>query len=158
VTVVGTTGARQRAAVIAGAQAFVYPALSDATALPALEALAVGVPVVSSKTGALPETVGSAGIVVEPRDAARMASALEAVWAKGALSTQLISHARRRAASPQRTWADVARETRLAYLAAANAPAASPIDSASSASGDDAQPEAAEESRVRSVIRRFALR
>ena len=141
ITVVGTTGARQRAAVIAGSQAFVYPALSDATALPALEALAVGVPVVSSKTGALPETIGSAGIVVEPRDAARMAAALEAVWAEGALASQLVSHAQRRAASAQRTWSDVARETRLAYLAAVE---------------HEAEPGSS--SRMRSVIARFALR
>lgn len=141
ITVVGTTGARQRAAVIAGSQAFVYPALSDATALPALEALAVGVPVVSSKTGALPETIGSAGIVVEPRDAARMAAALEAVWAEGALASQLVSHAQRRAASAQRTWSDVARETRLAYLAAVE---------------HEAEP--GSPSRMRSVIDRFALR
>ncbi len=150
ITVVGTTGARQRAAVIAGSQAFVYPALSDATAVPALEALAVGVPVVSSKTGALPETIGSAGIVVEPRDAARMAAALEAVWAKGPLASQLSSHAQRRAASPQRTWSDVARETRLAYLAATEheASRASPRP--------DAEP--VRRGRVRSVIGRIALR
>ena len=141
ITVVGTTGARQRAAVIAGGVAFVYPALSDATALPALEALAVGVPVVSSKTGALPETIGSAGIVVEPRDAARMAAALEAVWAEGALASQLVSHAQRRAASAQRTWSDVARETRLAYLAAV-----------------ELEAEPGSPSRMRSVIDRFALR
>ena len=141
ITVVGTTGARQRAAVIAGGVAFVYPALSDATALPALEALAVGVPVVSSKTGALPETIGSAGIVVEPRDAARMAAALEAVWSEGALASQLVSHAQRRAASAQRTWSDIARETRLAYLTAV-----------------EHQAEPGAQSRMRSVIDRFALR
>jgi glycosyltransferase involved in cell wall biosynthesis len=118
VTIVGVTGARQRASVVAGADAFVYPALSDATAIAALEALAVGVPVISSKTGALPETVGSAGIVVEPRDPARMASALEAMWAGGPLARQLRDHAQRRALADQRTWADVARETRVAYARA----------------------------------------
>ena len=109
VTIIATTGARQRAAVIGGGDAFVYPALTEATALPALEALAMGVPVISSRTGALPETVGSAGIVVEPRDPARMASALEAIWAAGPLARQLRDHAERRARSPQRTWSDVAR-------------------------------------------------
>jgi glycosyltransferase involved in cell wall biosynthesis len=150
ITVVGTTGARQRAAVIAGSQAFVYPALADATAVPALEALSVGVPVVSSKTGALPEAIGSAGIVVEPRDAARMAAALEAVWARGPLASQLVSHAQRRAASTQRTWSDVARETRLVYLAAAA------HDATRSSPTQDAEP--ASRGRVRSVIERIALR
>ena len=141
VTIVSTTGARQRAAVIGAAEAFVYPALSEATALPALEALAAGVPVISSKTGALAETVGSAGIVVEPRDPARMASALDAIWAAGPLARQLRDHATRRAGSHQRTWSDVARETRVAYALAAE----------SAAREDSEQP-------PRSGFRRFALR
>jgi glycosyltransferase involved in cell wall biosynthesis len=145
VSVVGMTGARQRAAVVAGAEAFVYPALTDATAISVLEALATGVPVISSKTGALPEAVGSAGIVVEPRDPARMASALEAIWAGGPLARQLHDHADRRAdASVSRTWADVARETRIAYSkASVNS---QPV-------GDDR-----EVNSRRSGFRRFAIR
>jgi glycosyltransferase involved in cell wall biosynthesis len=119
VTIAATTGPRQRAALMAGAEAFVYPALTEATALPVLEALTLGVPVISSRTGALPETVGSAGIVVEPRDPARMFSALEAVWSAGPLARQLRGHAERRAEAAQRTWSDVARDTRLAYASAA---------------------------------------
>ena len=147
VTIVATTGARQRAAVIAGSEAFVYPALAEATALPALEALVVGVPVISSRTGALPETVASAGIVVEPRDPARMASALEAIWAAGPLARQLRDHAARRAGGPQRTWQDVARETRVAYAQAAGS-------AASNSGGEKADPDG----RARSGFRRFALR
>jgi len=150
VRTVTTTGARQRAAVIGGAQAFVYPALAEATALPALEALAMGVPVISSRTGGLPEAVGSAGIVVEPRDPARMASALEAMWAGGPLARQLREHAARRAGSVQRTWRDVARETRLAYAQAAQS-GVSPADDAEPTDTADSEP-------VRSGFRRFALR
>ncbi|MGI8928292.1 MAG: glycosyltransferase [Candidatus Limnocylindrales bacterium] len=109
----------ERAHVIAGAEAFVYPALSEATALPVLEALSLGIPVVTSRAGALPESVGSAGIVVEPRDASRLAAAIEAVWDTGSLADQLRRQARRRAESSTRTWSDVARETREVYAAAA---------------------------------------
>ena len=119
VRVITVADTLQRAALLANAQAFVYPVLSDATGQPALEALAAGVPVVGSRVGAVPETIGSAGIVVEPRDVSRMAAALEAVWATGALSQQLRRQARRRADSDQRTWADVALETRRVYAAAA---------------------------------------
>ena len=110
-----------RAAVVGGAQAFVYPALSEATALPVIEALSLGVPVIASRAGALPETVGSAGIVVEPRDVKRLAAAIEAMWAAGPLADQLRRRARRRADTNKRTWADVAYETRQAYAAAAGA-------------------------------------
>jgi glycosyltransferase involved in cell wall biosynthesis len=110
----------ERAALIAGARAFVYPALSDATALPVLEALSLGVPVICTRTGALPEAVTSAGIVVAPRDASRLAAALEAIWSGGALAEQLRTRARQRAQGPARTWADVAGETREVYAAAAS--------------------------------------
>jgi len=102
-----------------GAEVFVYPALSEATALPVLEALSLGVPVICSRAGALPEAVASAGIVVAPRDASRLAAALEAIWNGGSLADQLRQQAHRRAAANDRTWSDVARETRLVYAAAA---------------------------------------
>ncbi len=117
--------AEVRAAVVAGADAFVYPALSEATALPVIEALSLGVPVIASRAGALPETVGSAGIIVEPRDPRRLAAALEAMWSAGALAEQLRRRALRRAETNVRTWADVAGETRVAYSVAAAARSAS---------------------------------
>ena len=56
------------------------PVVSDSAGLPAIEAIACGVPVVASSVGALPEIVGAAGILVEPRDARRLASALETAF------------------------------------------------------------------------------
>ena len=114
----------ERARVIAGAEVFVYPALSEATALPVLEALSLGVPVICSRAGAMPEVVASAGIVVAPRDASRLAAALEAIWNGGTLADQLRQQAHRRAAANNRTWSDVARETRAVYAAAADAASA----------------------------------
>jgi len=121
VTLVEPVNEDERAAIIAASEAFVYPCLSEATALPVLEALSVGVPVISSRAGALPETVGSAGIVVEPRDPSRLAAAIEALWAGGSLAEQLRRQAHKRAESDARTWSDVARETREVYAAAADA-------------------------------------
>ncbi len=109
-----------RAALVGGALGMVYPSLSEATGLPALEALALGVPVIASRAGALPEIVGSAGIVVEPRDPARLAAAIATLWGGGSLAEQLRRHARQRAERPARTWRDVARETREVYAAAAS--------------------------------------
>lgn len=121
IQLVAPANARERAAVVAGAEAFIYPCLSEATGLPVLEALSLGVPVISSRAGALPEMVGSAGIVVEPGDPKRLAAAIEALWAGGSLAEQLRRHAHRRAEDAQRTWSDVARETRAVYAAAAAA-------------------------------------
>jgi len=117
--VVPALSREDRAALIGGAVALVYPSLSEATGLSALEALSVGVPVICSRAGALPEIVGSAGIVVEPQDPARLAAALSALWAGGPLSEQLRNQAQKRSESMTRTWRDVARETREVYAAAA---------------------------------------
>ena len=98
-----------------GARAAILPALSDATGTPAIEAIACGTPVVASAVGALPEVVASAGILVPPREPERLAAALAAIWTEDPVHARLATAARHRAEAEQRTWADVARETRRAY-------------------------------------------
>jgi glycosyltransferase involved in cell wall biosynthesis len=51
-------------ALIAGADLLLMPSRYEGFGLPALEAMAVGTPVVVSDRGALPETVGAAGLVL----------------------------------------------------------------------------------------------
>ena len=50
------------------ADLFVYPSLYEGFGLPPLEAMACGVPVITSNTSSLPEVVGNAGIMVNPSD------------------------------------------------------------------------------------------
>jgi alpha-1,3-rhamnosyl/mannosyltransferase len=54
------------ALLVAAAEMLVYPSAYEGFGLPALEAMAVGVPVVASRRGALPETCGDAAYYVEP--------------------------------------------------------------------------------------------
>jgi glycosyltransferase involved in cell wall biosynthesis len=103
------------AGIVRGARAIVQPVVSEATGLPAIEAIAAGTPVVASAVGPLPELIGGAGLLVEPRDAARLAVALTAIWVDDRVHEGIAAIARERAASEQRTWADVAAETRSIY-------------------------------------------
>jgi glycosyltransferase involved in cell wall biosynthesis len=102
------------AAIVRGARAALVPMRSDATGFAALDALAVGVPVVASAVEALPGIVGTAGILVEPRDVDRMATALTTIWTNEPLHKRLAAAA---AASTidARTWRDVARDVRAIY-------------------------------------------
>jgi glycosyltransferase involved in cell wall biosynthesis len=111
----------QVARFVAGARAAVHPVVSDAAALPVLDALAAGTPVVASAVGALPEVVGPAGLLVEPRDPDRLAYALRAAWADDRVHRGIAAAAAARSGADRRTWADVARETRAVYAAVAGA-------------------------------------
>jgi len=112
--------AAERAALLrAGARASLHPVLADASALPVLDALAMGTPIVGSAVGAVPEAVGSAGLLVPPRDPDRLAAAMRAAWAEERVHRAIAGTAAECAAPGRRTWADVARGTREAYAAAA---------------------------------------
>jgi glycosyltransferase involved in cell wall biosynthesis len=103
------------AALVRGSRAVLLPVVSDSAGLPAIEAIACGTPVVASAVGCLPEIVGSAGILVEPRDPSRLASALAAATADDRLHATLVLAARERAEATRWTWADVARAMRRIY-------------------------------------------
>jgi glycosyltransferase involved in cell wall biosynthesis len=103
------------AGLVAGARAAILPVVTEATGLTAMEALAAGTPVVATALGALPEILGSAGILVEPGDPGRLATALGAIWTDDALHDRLRVTALERFGAGRRTWADVARETRRIY-------------------------------------------
>jgi len=107
--------AAEVARLVAGARAAVHPVVSDAEALPVLDALAAGTPVVASATGALPEVVGPAGLLVEPRDPDRLAQALRAAWADDRVHRGIAAAAAIRAVRGRRTWAEAAAETRRVY-------------------------------------------
>ena len=112
-----TLSLERTAVLVAGARAAILPSLADATGLSALESLACATPVIASSVGALPEIVGAAGILVEPRDPGRLATALAATWLDERVYERLRLEARERATGPRRTWADVAAETRAVYAA-----------------------------------------
>ena len=73
------------------------PSRYEGFGLPCLEAMACGVPVVAADAGALPETVGAAGLLVGPGDGDGFASALIAVVTDSQLRERLSTAGRLRA-------------------------------------------------------------
>jgi glycosyltransferase involved in cell wall biosynthesis len=68
-----------RYSLYAGARLLVLPSFEEGFGLPVLEAMTVGVPVVASNRGALPEVVGDAGLLVEPDQPEALADAIDRV-------------------------------------------------------------------------------
>ncbi|MFQ5714750.1 MAG: glycosyltransferase [Candidatus Scalinduaceae bacterium] len=61
------------------ADVFVYPSLYEGFGLPPLEAMACGVPVITSNTSSLPEVVDNAGIMIAPDDVNSLCEAMSSV-------------------------------------------------------------------------------
>jgi glycosyltransferase involved in cell wall biosynthesis len=68
-----------RRAIYEGAAVLVLPSLDEGFGLPVLEAMTLGVPVVTSNRGSLPEVVGGAGPLVDADDSAALADAIDRV-------------------------------------------------------------------------------
>ena len=105
----------------AAADVAVFLSEYEGFGLPALEAMARGVPVVTSTTPALGEVFGEAALLVDPRDAPAVTHAVDRVLRDGGLRADLV--ARGRALAARHSWAACARLTRDALQAAAEGPA-----------------------------------
>jgi len=90
--------------LIRGARAVLFPSLYEGFGLPALEAMLLGTPVVTSNTASMPEVVGDAAITVDPYDVAALVRAIQAVDGDPELRARLAEAGPRRAAqfSPER--------------------------------------------------------
>ena len=109
----GWVSPERAAALLRGARLLAYPSLYEGFGLPALEAMAEGIPVVASSSSSLPEVVGDAGLLPDPLDVGSIASAIERANDDEAFRTL----ARRR--GPERaalfTWEAAARQTRALF-------------------------------------------
>jgi glycosyltransferase involved in cell wall biosynthesis len=117
----GELGAASLADCYHDADLFVLATLRETYGMAVAEALAYGLPVVSTTTGAIPALVGDeAGLLVTPGDVDALAGALARVTADGALRARLAAGARR-AGARLRRW-DQAVEEMAAALARAAGP------------------------------------
>jgi glycosyltransferase involved in cell wall biosynthesis len=83
--------------LLAEARLLVMPALYEGFGLPALEAMAAGVPVAAARAGALPEVLGDAAEFFDPLDEAGMGAVIERVWEDPALRAHLAQRGKVRA-------------------------------------------------------------
>ncbi|KJU87424.1 group 1 glycosyl transferase [Candidatus Magnetobacterium bavaricum] len=95
------------------ADVFVYPSLYEGFGSPVIEAMACGVPVVTSNVSSIPEVAGNCALLVNPTNVNDIAMAIEKILSdsnlRQSLTTQALQHVRKF------TWQRCATET-LAVL------------------------------------------
>jgi len=96
--------------VYRGALALVFPSLYEGFGLPPLEAMACGVPVLTSNVCSLPEVVGDAGVLVDPLDVEAIADGIRRLVQDSELRTELRQKGLLRA--KEFSWDETARRTR----------------------------------------------
>jgi glycosyltransferase involved in cell wall biosynthesis len=101
------------ATVIAGATALVYPSVYEGFGLPPLEAMACGVPVITSNVSSIPEVVGNTGLMLDPQDVDGFAEAMQLIVTAPELRADMATKALAR--SHEFSWASCVRETVDAY-------------------------------------------
>lgn len=90
--------------LIRGAKAVLFPSLYEGFGLPALEAMLLGTPVMTSNTSSMPEVVGDAAMKVDPYDTRAMVDAIRALDTDADLRSRLSAFGPRQASlfSPER--------------------------------------------------------
>ena len=90
-------GPAERDRLLASADAFVLPSYAEGLPMSLLEAMAWGLPVISTAVGSIPEHVheGVQGLLVEPGDVSELAGAIERIVMDDALRATMGEQARR---------------------------------------------------------------
>jgi glycosyltransferase involved in cell wall biosynthesis len=91
VHVIGYVDDNERGPLFSGAKLFVLPSLHEGFGMPALEAMASGSPVVTSRAGALTEVCGTAAVYVEPTSTDSIARAIQTVLANDGLREKMVA-------------------------------------------------------------------
>jgi glycosyltransferase involved in cell wall biosynthesis len=102
-----------RQALYAGARLLVLPSFDEGFGMPVVEAMSLGIPVVASTRGALPEVSAGAALLIDPEDIAGLSQAMERVLFDGQLARRMGEDGLRRSAGF--SWARTAELTRAAY-------------------------------------------
>lgn len=87
----GYVATEDKPALLTGALAYVFPSLYEGFGLPVLEAMACGVPVLTSNISSLPEVAGSAALLVDPHSTDEIAAGISRLVTDADLRGRLVA-------------------------------------------------------------------
>jgi glycosyltransferase involved in cell wall biosynthesis len=94
-------------ALTAGAAVFAYPSLYEGFGFPVAQAMAAGVPVITSNSSCLPEIAGEGALFVDPKSPSELSAALEKLLDSESMRARIGGHGRARASRYR--WSECAR-------------------------------------------------
>ncbi len=100
-------------AVMSGATALVYPSLYEGFGIPVVEAMACGVPVLTSNVSSLPEIAGDAALTEDPTNVGALADSMRMLATDEALRNELSEKGLKR--SKRYSWTNAAEQTLETY-------------------------------------------
>lgn len=100
-------------AVYNAAKLFVFPSFYEGFGMPPLEAMACGIPVITSNASVFPEVLGDAATMIDPYDAEGLAKAMEKLLSDNALREKMILKGLEQA--KKFSWINTAQKTLAAY-------------------------------------------
>ena len=110
---IGSVEEKDKPAVYSLAKTFIYPSFFEGFGFPPLEAMALGVPVITSRNSSLPEVVGDSALLVDPYSVGEIVQAMESLIFNDFLRQNIIEKGIQR--SKLFSWQRTAEET-LTFL------------------------------------------
>lgn len=110
---IGYVEEADKPALYRNAMCFAFPSRYEGFGLPPLEAMACGVPVVTSNAASLPEVVGEAAFALDPDDARQMAGAIISLLIQDSFAEEMKQKGLQQAA--KFSWEQTATETVIVY-------------------------------------------
>jgi glycosyltransferase involved in cell wall biosynthesis len=110
---VGYVADADRRALYEGARLLIQPSFEEGFGLTVLEAMSIGVPVIASNRGALPELIDNAGVLIDPGAPDALAAAIQRLLGDEAFAAACAAGGEMRAR--QYRWADTAERVIHAY-------------------------------------------
>jgi glycosyltransferase involved in cell wall biosynthesis len=113
VALLGAVSENDKAALMSGCLAYLFPSRYEGFGLPPLEAMQCGAPVLASATTSVGEVVGDGGMLLDPEDVDAWAAAIEQLVNAPEQRAELAARGLQRAA--QFSWERTARQTLALY-------------------------------------------
>jgi len=105
----GYVSERELPALTAGATVFVYPSLYEGFGFPVAQAMAAGVPVITSDVSSLPEVTGAAATLIDPMSVSELRDALARLLTSPSLREKMSAAGRNKARAYK--WETAARQS-----------------------------------------------